>query len=234
MSTLGSYLLCAATLALSPFYGRRAVKTPGKTPGLPPLILIHGIYNGAAAWLYLSRRFAEAGFPVSTCSYRSFFTSPDRILRGIEEHVRAVETAFSGVKPVFVCHSMGGLLIRHWLLSPGNKERTGGVLTLGTPHLGSKLAALGSGSLVKDLMPSAGFIRELQDAPELTPLPCVSLVSPTDEAVLPASCLLPPTGWRMRVTNRVGHFSMLFCPGVARIAMEELGEIIRKDPRGQP
>ena len=230
-STLGSYVLCAITAVLSPFCRRRVETRPGQTPGLPPLILIHGIYNGAAVWLYLGRRFRKAGFPVSTCSYRSFFISPERILRSIEEHVRAVEAAFPGLKPVFVCHSLGGLLVRHWLLAPGNKDRAGGVLTLGTPHRGSKVAALGPGGLVKQIMPAVGFIRALQDAPDPFPLPCVSLVSPTDEAVLPPSNLLPPAGWRMRVTNRLGHFSMLFCPRAARIAMEELDGIVRNRER---
>ena len=227
INSLGSYVLCAITAVLSPFCRRRVEKTPGQTPGLPPLILIHGIYNGAAVWLYLGRRFRKAGFPVSTCSYRSFFISPERILSGIEEHARAVEAAFPGQKPVFVCHSLGGLLVRHWLLLPGNKDRAGGVLTLGTPHRGSKVAALGPGGLVKHIMPAAGFIRALQNAPDLSPLPCVSLVSPTDEAVLPSSNLLPPAGWRMRVTNAVGHFSMLFCLIVAQTTMEELNKIVR-------
>ena len=228
-NTCGSYLLCVITCVLSPFCKRRAGKASGQTPGLPPLILIHGIYNGAAVWLYLGRCFTKAGFAVSTCSYRSFFTSPERILQGIEEHVRAVEAAFPGAKPVFVCHSLGGVLVRHWLLLPGNKERAGGVLTLGTPQQGSKVAALGPGNLVKHLLPAAAFIRALKDAPDSAPLPCVALVSPWDEAVLPASGLLPPSGWRIRFTGRQGHFNMLFCPEVARIALDELGTIARKD-----
>ena len=225
-NSLGSYLLCAVVFVLGPFSGRKIEKTPAHNPQLPPLILIHGIYNSAAVWLYLGRRFHKAGHPVSTYSYRSLFTSPQRILQNLEAHVLAVEAAFPGQRPVFVCHSLGGLLVRHWLLAPENRERAGGLLTLGTPHKGSKAAALGPGSLVKNILPTAGFILSLQDAPDLAPLPRVSLVSPTDEAVLPASSLLPPQGWRMRVTNMAGHFSMLFCPRVAGIVMRELDDIV--------
>ena len=224
-NTLGSYLMCAVVFVLGPFSHCKIEKTPDQRPDLPPLILIHGLFNTAAVWLYLGRRFRKAGHPVSTYSYRSLFTSPQRILQALDAHVRAVEAAFPGQKPVFVCHSLGGLLVRHWLLAPQNRERAGGVLTLGTPHKGSKVAALGPGSLAKNILPGAAFMLALQDPPASEPFPCVSLVSPTDEAVLPASSLLPPQGWRMRVTNMAGHFSMLFCLRVAGIAMQELEKI---------
>ena len=227
LNSLGSYLLCAVIFVLGPFSHRRVIKSPEQNPALPPLILIHGIYNSAAVWRYLGRRFGKAGFPFSTSSYRSVFTSPQRLIQGLEDHVRKVEAAFPGQKPVFVCHSLGGLIVRHWLLAPGNRERAGGVLTLGTPHKGSKVAALGPGRLVKHLLPTADFIRSLQNATDPAPLPCVSLASPTDEAVQPPSSLVPPQGWRLRVTNRLGHFSMLFCPRTARIVMEELNGIVR-------
>ena len=227
LNSLGGYLLCAVIFVLGPFSHRRVMKKPEQNPALPPLILIHGIYNSAAVWRYLGRRFGKAGFPFSTYSYRSLFTSPQRIVQGLEDHVRKVEAAFPGQKPVFVCHSLGGLIVRHWLLAPGNRERAGGVLTLGTPHKGSKTAALGPGRLVKHILPTADFIRALQNAPDLAPLPRASLASPTDEAVLPASSLVPPQGWRLRVTNRLGHFSMLFCPRSAKIVMEELNGIVR-------
>lgn len=223
-NSLGSYFLCALIFVLGPFSHRGIKKAQGEASGLPPLILIHGIYNSAAVWLYLGHRFRKAGFPLSTCSYHSFFSSPDRILQKLEKHVRAVEAAFPGRKPVFVCHSMGGLLVRHWLLTPDNRERAGGLITLGTPHKGSKVAALGPGSLVRNLMPTAAFIAVLQGAPEPEGLHRVSLVSPTDEAVLPASNLIPPQGWRMRVTNPLGHFTMLFCPRAAALVMRELEE----------
>ena len=222
-NTFGSYLLCAVIFVLGPFSRRKITKTPDANPELPPLILIHGLYNSAAVWLYLGRRFRKAGFPVSTFSYRSLLaTSPERILQRLEEHVRAVEAVFPGQKPVFVCHSLGGVLVRHWLLLLDNRQRAGGVLTLGTPHKGSKVAALAPGSLARHLLPGSEFIGKLREAPLYPAIPCVSLVSPTDEAVLPASHLMPPEGWRIRVTNVAGHFSMLFCLKVADIVMQEL------------
>jgi len=96
------------------------------------------------------------------------------------------------------------------------------VITLGTPHGGSKLATLAPGALAKNITPGAALIAALREAPPLTGIACVSLVSPADEAVLPASGLVPPEGWKLRLTHKIGHFSMLFCPSVARMVLEEL------------
>ncbi|MCL1915799.1 MAG: alpha/beta fold hydrolase [Desulfovibrionaceae bacterium] len=215
--SLASLFICALIFPLAPLTRRSATSAPGVKP---PLILIHGLYNHSAVWIYMGRRFHQEGFACSTFSYHSFFTSTQDILQRLEKHVRAVETSFPGQKPIFVCHSLGGLLFRHWLLQGENHTRPGGALTMGTPHQGSKTAALAPGALAKNLLPASGFLRSLQNAPKTNP-PCVSLVSSTDEAVLPASSLLPPKGWRLRFAPG-GHFSMLFRPSVADLVISEL------------
>ncbi|MDR2489513.1 MAG: alpha/beta fold hydrolase [Desulfovibrio sp.] len=224
---LGSYILCLLTLIFSPLCRLRIAAVNKRASTAPPLIFIHGIYNSAAVWLYFNRRLRKAGFACRAFSYSSFLTSPQAAVRSLDDYVETIEAAFPGHKPLFVCHSMGGLIVRHWLLEHKNRRRAGGVLTLGTPHGGSKIAALAPGKLVKHLLPGAAFIRVLHDAlPE--EVPCTSVISTTDEAVLPASSLLPPQGWSVRVTHSLGHIAMLFCPGVADIAIQELQELIRK------
>lgn len=186
-----------------------------------PVVCIHGLNNNAAVWLYLGNLAAKAGFSVSTYSYSSLFVPLERIISGLEAHITAVEAAFPGKKPVLVCHSLGGLLARHWLERGGNRERVSGLVTLGTPHGGSKLAVLAPGRLAANIVPGSPFLESLRKAAPL-PFPCVAFVSPADEAVLPASFLLPPDGWKMRVTAKVGHFSMLFRPSIGKQVLEEL------------
>lgn len=57
--------------------------------------------------------------------------------------------------------------------------------------------------------------------------PRISLASPTDGAVLPASSLLPPKGWIFRPTGAFGHYTMLFAPSVWGIFCEELEKMDR-------
>lgn len=226
INTFGGLLLSAFTFIISPLSGQAIRK--GDTSGLPPLILVHGLYNTAGIWIYLGRRLRKAGFATSTFAYRSFRTSPQAILHKLEEHIRDLEAAFPGRKPLLICHSLGGILLRHWLLLPGNQERLSGLICLGTPHGGSKTAALGPGPLAKAITPGGRLITALRDAPPpAASLPCLSLASSSDELVLPASALVPPKGWRLRVVHRVGHVTMLFCPRTAAVLMEELEAMVR-------
>ena len=192
----------------------------------PPLILIHGIHDSPGVWLYLTRRLEKQNRRVTIFGYNSLFSTLDTIISRLDDHVHMVEAAFPGHKPVLVVHSLGGLLARKWMAREGNETRAAGLITLGTPHRGSKLAAVFSFGLGKHIAPRSEFIHELI-ALEGTPpsIPCVSLVSPTDEAVQPASSLVPPPGWKMRPTPAVSHFGMLICPRTAKILDEELTDL---------
>lgn len=221
--SLGGYILC---VALAPFdrLSRRKPDAPseGVKPEKPPVILVHGLNNNASAWLYIGHFLSRAGYRVSTYTYASLFSSLDAILEGFEEHVRVVERFAQGKKPLLVGHSLGGLLIRLWLMRPENQDRAAGIVTLGTPHNGSKMAVFAPGRLGQSIRPDSSLILRLRGASALTDLPRVSLTSPADDAVLPASGLLPPESWRLRMLGRASHFGMLFCPHVKNALLEEL------------
>ncbi len=201
------------------------VRPCGTKGGKPPLILIHGINDNSSVWLRAAPLFKKRGYAVSTYSYFSLFVPLEKVLSGLEEHVRRVEAACPGRKPVFVCHSLGGVLVRRWLLDEANRRRAGGVATLATPHRGSKLAALAPGTLARCIRPASQLIATLAEPSPREPFPCVSLVTPTDEAVLPAANLLPPEGWRLVVTENTSHFCMLWRGGVLRALLDEVENI---------
>lgn len=232
LASLKGYFLCVGVFPAAPLVARKIGREkPGADPSLPPVILVHGLNNNAAVWLYLAPRLEKAGYRVSTYSYWSFFKSREKILAGLERQVRRAEVAYPGQKPVFVCHSLGGLFARYWLMAEGNDARISGLITLGTPHAGSKLAALAPGRTGQSIRPDSEFIATLRQGAEEQAKrlgeagkgPCLTaLASPTDEAVLPASCLVPPAGWALRITPKTGHFTMLFTDRVADMVLEEL------------
>lgn len=233
-----SYSLCLVLVIAGPFLRRKPglkggtsatdsapdPEAEGRAPVFPPIILIHGIYNNAGAWLFMARVLAKAGYSVSTYEYSSFSASLETILRGLDERVSTV-LRLSGEKPVLIGHSLGGLLSRKWLADYNGSDRVRGVITLGTPHGGSKMAVFAPGALARSIRPDGLLVAALRDLPPAVDLPCVSLVSTEDEAVLPASLLLPPQGWTMRLTPPRMHFSMLFSPRVAGMVLEELRAI---------
>jgi pimeloyl-ACP methyl ester carboxylesterase len=225
-ATLASYVLCVVLAGAGLFLHRKPALKAGMaaSDALPPLILIHGIYNNAGAWLYMARALDKAGYNVSTYTYFSFFVPLDTILRDLDEHVTTVQR-LTDRKPVLIGHSMGGLLSRKWLAEYNGNDRVRGVITLGTPHEGSKMAVFGPGALARGIRPNGSLVASLRDLPPISNLPCTSLVSPEDEAVLPSSSLIPPQGWTMRLTPPLPHFSMLFSPRTAAMLLEELRTI---------
>jgi len=193
---------------------------------LPPLILIHGLYHNAGGWLYLARVLAKAGYPVSTYEYSSF--SPlDVIVRDLNEHIAGVQGQAD--KPILIGHSLGGLLARKWLADYNGSDheniRIRGIITLGTPHGGSKAAVFAPGALARSIQPDGSLVTFLRSLPPLPHLPCIGLVSPGDNDVLPSCGLIPPEGWKMRLTPALPHVVLLFCPKVATILLEELRAI---------
>lgn len=222
----GGYFLCVLLVPLG-FFWRKAPSAlkAGQDADFPPVIFVHGLNNNAAVWVYLNRLLEKLGYNTSTYSYSSFFVPLDKIVAGLDRHIRKVESLHPGKKPIFICHSLGGIMVRSWLLDFANHERIGALFTLGTPHSGSKLAAMAPGALAKNITPKAALISRLREAPQPQGVPCLSFVSPADEAVIPTESLVPPAGWKMVLTRRVGHFSMLFCPPTARLLLRELAAL---------
>jgi pimeloyl-ACP methyl ester carboxylesterase len=195
---------------------------------LPPVICVHGLWHRAPGWFYMRRAMAKAGFTRSAVfSYQSYrYRQPDQIVPLLEKAVAAMEQRCPGEKPLLVGHSMGGIIIRCWLGIDGNETRVGGVLTLGTPHRGSSLAALAFGRLGRSLLPANPFFAALTAAERKRPFPCVSLVTACDEMVLPQKNLIPPgPGWELRITPTCSHVGMIFRPAAMRMAVWELSRM---------
>ncbi len=99
------------------------------------VILVHGLYMHGVAMLPLRRRLGACGFHARQFSYPSLRLSVAENATRLARSLRDVDS------PVvhFLCHSLGGLVVRTMLLQP-SWQRPGRVLTLGTPHLGSHAA----------------------------------------------------------------------------------------------
>jgi triacylglycerol lipase len=115
--------------------------------------------------------------------------------------VQRIERA-TGLAPVLVCHSMGGLVARAWLRwqaaldqgSPGQGDaRAHHVITIGTPHHGTWAASLAGTPNGRQMRLDSAWRRELErsETPERRRRftcfygHCDSIVFPASTAVLP-------------------------------------------------
>ena len=133
-----------------------------------------------------------------------------------------------------VGHSKGGLIARHYIQNHGGAARAKSLITLGTPHHGTPLAALGVGLMAggvlsrspMDMVPGSSFLKLLardQFPPEI---PLVSVFSKAD-MVAPwwGATLRPKAGessMKNVVVKGVGHTALTHDAGVYHIVRIEL------------
>lgn len=205
-----------------------ARKLQNATQDNPPIILVHGLYHNASAWMMFRYWLKKEGFTHAYCvNYLSLGTDFDAALHKLEERLERLVSACPHTKPVLVGHSLGGLLIRAWLAIPGNQRKIQGAVTMGSPHQGSKLAGLGLGRLARSLIFRGDLIRRIE-AEDVEPnVPCYSLSSSLDNMVLPQEGLhIRVTGWREERTAEVSHIAMLYHYPTAMQAIGKIREII--------
>jgi hypothetical protein len=112
------------------------------------VVLVHGLYmHGIVMWP-LQRWLEQCGFSCRRFSYPS-------MRRSVAENAARLAASLGNVEaPVvhFLCHSLGGLVVRTMLLQTG-WQRPGRIVTLGTPHLGCYVAKrLGASAVLAPLI----------------------------------------------------------------------------------
>ncbi|MDP3427773.1 MAG: alpha/beta fold hydrolase [Humidesulfovibrio sp.] len=189
--------------------------------GLPPVILSHGLYHNASAWLLFRRRLGRAGFgDVRTYAYPSFFRPFAAIVDGLVQAALAAAEASPTGTVLLVGHSLGGLVSRAACADPALRGRVAGIVTLGTPHQGSTLAGLlAVGRLGRSLVPDGEVLRRVRRLP-VCAVPALSLYTPMDGMVLPLSGSFleereKDAGWTETCTRPVSHVGLLFDRSVA-------------------
>jgi len=193
--------------------------------GQPIIILTHGLYHNASAWLLFKRRLHKAGFKnIFIMNYASFFTSFEQTLKRFEEFVANARRTVPNQPVYLIGHSLGGLLSRFYAEKSQGTAIPAAVITLGAPHQGSKIAAFGLGKLASSLLYRGPIFTEHES---LYPagLPCtgVALFSPVDNMVLPSEAHEAPyPGWVYYQTGPMSHTAMLYSKSTAKMAIEIL------------
>lgn len=137
---------------------------PGHRSGPRPVILVHGYAMGRSSFSWLARRLARAGLgPVIGFEYWTLGALAEAAAQLDEVATAAAEAAGTDRVDV-VGHSMGGLVGRYYVsLGPG-AHRVRRLITLGSPHAGSRLTPLGLGRARLELHPESATVARLTRA----------------------------------------------------------------------
>jgi triacylglycerol esterase/lipase EstA (alpha/beta hydrolase family) len=128
-----------------PFFSRRFPDSlPADAAGRRGVVLVHGFVCNRGLWNPWLERLRRRGVPMVAVNLEPVFGSIDDYVPLIDTAVRRLRE-HTGVAPVAVAHSMGGLALRRWWAEPGDDHavRNGPLhhaITIGTPHRGTWLA----------------------------------------------------------------------------------------------
>lgn len=200
--------------------GSSPIPARGRREALGPVILVHGLWHNASAWMAFKPFLAWRGFTAVYCpTFNTLGRSLPELAGELKAIVRDISARHGGAKVVLIGHSLGGLLTRSVLADPETSGLVRRAVILGAPNRGSALAPLAVGRAARDLVPGSAAIEAINAAPASPDIPKLNLRSPVDNLVLPGSSLEPPgSDWQDEMTAPLSHVSMLLSPKVLRKA----------------
>lgn len=178
------------------------------------VLLVHGFLCNRGLWNPWMARLRRAGIPFVALNLEPMFApinSHDALIG------RAVDRLWqtTGLAPIVVAHSMGGLAVRSWLGSRKDAcERLHRIVTIATPHRGTRLARCGRLANVRqmragsELLSSEAMTTSSPQAARFTCFwsHCDNIVVPTRHAML--------DGADNRHLRGTPHMQMAYHPAV--------------------
>lgn len=213
----------------------RSRATPDWLPDAPTgqrgVVLVHGFLCNRGLWLPWMQRLRAGGHAYVAVNLEPVFGSIDDYPPLIEEAVRRVTQA-TGMAPVVIGHSMGGLATRAWLRAYGADARVQHVITLGTPHGGTWLGRYSHTANGQQMRLGSGWVRRLQaDEPRARAGLFTCWYSNCDNIVFPASTAALP-GAAHRFIEGVPHVDMACHPVVVQACLEALAASVGTQKTG--
>ncbi|MEV6650410.1 alpha/beta fold hydrolase [Streptomyces sp. NPDC051219] len=197
-----------------------AAQLPADRTSGTPVVLLHGFVDNRSVFVLLRRSLVAQGrhhveslnYSPLTCDIRA---AADLLGRHIEEIC-----ARSGHGQVdIVGHSLGGLIARYYVQRLGGDTHVRTLVTLGTPHAGTRIAPLMSAHpIVRQMRPHSDVIEELREPAPNCLTRFVSFWSDLDQLMVPleAACIDHPDliVQNVRVSG-IGHLALPVHPAVA-------------------
>lgn len=221
---------CLLFTALLPFWWlfgasyQAAVEGEGEARGgRHPVVLVHGLAMNHTNWLWLGRGLARRGcaplYAFSFFSLGRMRRSAERLARFVEQ-VRRRESAEA---VDIVAHSLGGVVARYYLERLGGAAHVGRLITIGTPHFGTKLARFGAFvPAALELRVDSSFLTEMGPPRLNDGVRYTSVWSRADAMIEPPESASLHEAGCDRVFDDLGHLSLLLSPRVFDVVADRL------------
>ncbi|GAB4167662.1 MAG: alpha/beta fold hydrolase [Rhodocyclaceae bacterium] len=212
----------ALYLVLQPFEralmgADRLARCPARRP---PVVAVHGYLCNRGSWWWLRRRLERAGFCVASLNLEPPFGSIDEDVEQLHRRIEQVCAESGAAQVAILGHSMGGLVARGYLARHGG-ARVACVITLGSPHHGSELAAAGLGRNAAQMHPGSAWLAATDALPLPRGIAVSAIYSAHDNFVVPQAAQRLDGAENITLSG-LGHLQLLFSGEVAARVIERL------------
>ena len=194
-------------------------------PGLPPLLLVHGIWCNRGVWYGFKKKLAALGVEqVYAIDLIPLSGTIETYAEQLAQRIDMICRNAGSKQVILIAHSLGGLVARSYLQHYG-QEKVAQLITLGTPHHGSELAWFALGPAVKQLRPGSSALIKLNSA-DTGAIPITSLYSLHDNLVAPQASSHLPHAKNIPLSG-LGHLELLISQEVFELAMNKINSLHR-------
>lgn len=192
---------------------------------IPPVLLVHGYGCNSGYWRHLTQALDARGISHSGIDLEPMFADIDDFVPAVARAIGELRAKTGAAQITLVAHSMGGLVARAYLRAYGGAH-IARVLTLGTPHHGTRLASFGVGTNAAQMRrvhgtPSPWLQALAASEDTATRARIASLYTEHDNIIAPhTSSLLD--GARHHAFAGIGHVALGRHPAVLDQVLREL------------
>ncbi|WP_416972289.1 esterase/lipase family protein [Streptomyces sp. 4F14] len=200
----------------------------------PPVVLLHGFIDNRSVFVLLRRALAQHGTrPLTSLNYSPLTCDIRTAAELLARHIEDVCERTGSRQVDVVGHSLGGLIARYYVQRLGGDTRVRTLVTLGTPHGGTRAVPLANAHpIVRQMRPGSPVMAELERPAPGCRTRFVSFWSDMDQVMDPpeTACVDHPDlrAENVRVTG-IGHLALPVHPAVAAGIREALDTDLPKD-----
>jgi pimeloyl-ACP methyl ester carboxylesterase len=217
----------------------QAAEDPARLPtqGPPPVVLLHGFIDNRSVFVLLRRSLVQHGrHRVESLNYSPLTCDIRTAAELLGRHIEEICDRTGSPQVDVVGHSLGGLIARYYVQCLGGDLRVRTLVTLGTPHSGTRVAPLANAHpIVRQMRPDSPLIQELRKPAPGCRTRFVSFWSDLDHLMDPleSACVAHPDlhAENVRVTG-VGHLALPVHPAVATGIRQALDGTGTRDTNG--
>ncbi len=194
-----------AAIPLGIFNSKNQAPQRGETP----ILLLHGLFDNQASWLWFKRQLKQQGFKNVVTLNLSSWHNEEVLTELLSKRIDELRHQLGVNKVHLVGHSMGGIIARNYVQIRGGQDKVDCLVCLGSPHQGSKLATFSIAPLGKLLIPNSDFLQRLNAAPIPKELELTNIYTCKDNMVLPNTNNHLSWGTAVKL-DHMGHTGLIY------------------------